>query len=448
MIPDLHASSIINLGHALFATFASIIKSVKRAARDQRVNTLDVQVSHMNQPGLSEDLGPVYRLVFAIYAATGMNPFGGHYFSALTTARELSKKHLVSITVIGDFLPPTLDVDDIDISFVKYNPGALRIAPREIGEALAKTSPDIVVAFDVKAGYITRAYAAIHNMGFIQVKAGGPVPRTPYIKNPHQVHFSKKDHSWANERISYCNKQIVWIPNRIIDETPDHVAINNLRDKLGITYTDIVLIRIGRVDRNYERAFLAAVNSASLLRAHGYSVRLIMIGAVAHQEVCDRIAQVASDGDVLLTDEQYIRNARRFLDIAHINLGVGRGFMEGCAAGNYMLAMAGDSSLPVTVSEDNFHELFEENFSLRGKSDKTDCQRTIELLDVAKTISAGSTRAALSRYWFETYFDSKKLLSSYEPILDSAAKNRERLDHNVLFEAIVFLVQRAIHRFR
>ncbi|BEH15213.1 MULTISPECIES: hypothetical protein [Marinobacter] len=388
----------------------------------------------------------MHNLIISVSAFNGMNEYGGHYFSALTTARELSKKHKVSVFVVGDFLPKTLAVNDVSVVFIRYHAGFFCVAPSGIKELVRSSGANVVVAFDMKAGVIFRLISAQQSLGFIQVKAGGPLPKTPYINNPHQVHFSKKDYDWASKRIAYGKKVISWVPNRVADTKPDELGIARLREQLAVAQDDIVLMRIGRIDKKYKPAFVGAIESARVLRKNGFSVRLIMIGAVTHQDLYEYLKSIMSEEDVLLSDACYTKNARRFLAMADLNLGVGRGFMEGCAEGNYMLAMTAESKLPVVVDEGNIQELFSENFSMRGRSTRTDSERVSDLVNLAREVSSSSGGSSLSRGWFERYFDSGRILDLYSPILDSAERNREMIDFFVFFECTLFLLKKALRK--
>jgi hypothetical protein len=388
----------------------------------------------------------MYTIIIAVSSFDGMNELGGHYFSALTTARELSKNHKVSVFVVGDFLPRTLAVDDVPVIFTKYDASLFCVAPGGIKDMVKSLGAGVVIAFDRKAGVIFRLISAQKGLGFIQVKAGGPVPRTPYIKNPHQIHFSKKDYDWANERVAYDRRFISWIPNRVADMEPDSQGIERLREKLCIEDDDIVLIRIGRLDNKYKPAFIGAINSAKVLRENGFSVRLIMIGAITHPDLCEDLENIMSKDDVLLTGPDYTRNARRFLAIADLNLGVGRGFMEGCAAGNHMLAMAGDSTLPVVVKDEHLQVLFTENFSLRAVLPVNDKQRKADLIALAAAVTSGQKVSRLSANWFKEYFDSSRLNKLYAPVLDAAVENRERMDINLIYDNLIFLLKRFFKR--
>lgn len=390
----------------------------------------------------------MYSLIIAVSAFDGMNELGGHYFSALVTAKELKKEHKVCVLVIGDFIPKTLETNEVHLSFVKYRPGAFQIYPENVKATVRDVNPDIIIAFDEKSGSILRVLSATRKLGFIQVKAGGPIPRTPLQNNPFQVHFSQKDYDLARKRIRYKNRLIAWIPNRVKDEECDWPSIEELRQELRMADDEIVMIRIGRVDRKYERAFVAAINAANIMRYAGFKVRLIMIGAITHQDVARRLSECKNVNDVLLTDRKYTNNAKRFLSIAHINLGVGRGFMEGCAVGNHMLAMVDNRDLPVVVTEDNFHDLFAENFSLRGLSPIVDEQRKADLIGLANAVTAGSKISQQSLLWFKGYFDGKRLNELYRPVLDAAAKHKEKIDINVLVNAAVFMIKKFCDRRR
>jgi len=381
----------------------------------------------------------MYRILIALVAFDDMNDLGGHYFSALVTANELAKDHKLTIFIIGDFVPKTFDHSNINIVFNKYNPNWFRLCPKNIEITIDRINPDIVIAFDEKSGSILRFLSARKKLGFIQVKAGGPIPVTPLQKNPFQVHFSKRDFEIAQKRINYKHKLIAWIPNRVENHNLDLFASNQLKNISNSSSHDIIIIRIGRIEERYEDAFVAAINSAKIMRDSGYKVKLFMIGAVTHQDVENKINKLKNENDFLLTERIYTQNAKRFLGAAQINLGVGRGFMEGCAAGNHMLAMAGENDLPVVVSNENFHELFSENFSLRSNTNSDDGKRKNELIRLASKVADGQRFSELSFSWFDQYFSSEKLCDLYKPILYAAFCRREKVDFNVFSNYFIFM---------
>lgn len=347
---------------------------------------------------------------------------GGHYYSAMTVAEKLSALHSVRILNVGDFPAPALSKSSIQSQYIyidiKRRLGVDRTA---LLESLAEYNPDVVIAFDSLAGTIVRRLCINLRCGFVLVKPGGGIPKGYYQNNPFQIHFSLKDLHWASERTHYKNGKVACIPNRVAIPEQDWQKIEKLKQQLSIQSNEIVLIRISRITRAYEKSFLAAIELAKFLRTSGYPTRLIIVGICQDTGLLRELEQLISEQDAVLTSEEFTKKASCILEIAHINIGVGRGFMEGCATGQHMLASNQTDSLPTVVNDSNFEAFFKENFSMRVNFKANPAQNRKAILEITENcLKDRETKSHLSKNWFEKHFSEDQIPKLYGDVLYSA----------------------------
>lgn len=374
------------------------------------------------------------RVLCVIGAFEGSTGLGGHYFSCITTVRELQKKHSIELINLGDFFADSIKNSSVRASFISTPIRSIDSGRCLLYEKMLDFKPDVVIAFDVLAGLFIRPLCSRIACGFVQVKAGGDIPITFFPRNLFQVHFIRKDVDWANSRVSNKKKLIVWIPNRVETPERDCQALDAFRTELNVSDSDIIIIRIGRISESYRPAFLSAFALKEFLGEHGYPVRLFIIGAIESPHLYDELSARCKGGDAILTERKYTYRASRLLNIAAINVGVGRGFMEGCAEGQHMFAVARNSILPARVSDGNFSHFFDSNFSMRAELPEVGLERD-SIIEVANLVLQGK-KSITSRNWYERHFSSERVCALYEPVIYAASKNREVFTSNVLLGEI------------
>lgn len=348
---------------------------------------------------------------------------GGHYYSALAVAASLSEFHDVELLSLGDERPAALCSSDVAAEHltVSLGLGASRSFAKEMGK---RRAPDAIIAFDWMSGIISRTYCVRNAVGLLQVKAGGPWSRRYFPRNSVQVHFSLKDHRKAQKR----SKRSFWIPNRvppaITDRSDDAIW---LRERLDIGEDETVIIRIGRIAEVYRPAFLGALELRRQFTRMGASARLVMIGHPESEPLAEELRSKCEKGlDYLLTDPETTRSAARFLPVATVNVGVGRGFMEGCALGQFMFAMGHESGLPTFCNDENISAFLLENFSMRVRVDCSERDREQHIAQVLQRISGGQTSDPTSRRWFTRWFSNENLGPLYTEAVEAAISEPEK----------------------
>lgn len=375
---------------------------------------------------------------------------GGHYFSALTTIRKLREVHTVELINVGEFPAPSLQVSDIHLNYFDIRlKNRFSINRKELFQFLNNYDPDVVIAFDAASGWIVRSLCIKLGCGFILVKPGGGRPNGYYPNNSFQIHYTLEDVAWAKARSKYPHGMITCIPNRVAIPKQDLTAINQLKTKFSIRSDEIILIRVGRINKGYEPSFISAIRLANFLRESGYPARLIIIGICQSLETLDEIKANVSDSDIVLTSDEFIKNTSRFLKIAHINVGVGRGFMEGCALKQHMLAINAEDDLPTVVTQENFEFFFAKNFSMRVRFPTNSQLNKERIIEIAENCVSGNGESKESEIWFKDSFSENMIPVLYKEILYKAKSFPEKWSFDVLqgeFK-MVFHINTGIRRF-
>lgn len=364
---------------------------------------------------------------------------GGHYYSALTISKELAKLHQIEIVNIGDFYAPALDQSNVSVNYVDLTfKSKIKLDRQPLLRALKSKNPDVVIAFDKPSAIISRRLCVELSIGFLVVKPGGKWSAC-YPNNAFQIHFSPQDAQKAIQRSHYGKHNIACIPNRVSIPKQDWSAIKQLRNELEIQSNDLILICISRIDEAYRKKFESAIKLSHFLRKKGYPARLIIVGFCKSKELFEDINKSISKLDAVLTSEKYTKNASRLLKIAPINVGAGRGFMEGCALGQYMLAINNREALPVSVSEENFSYFFEENFSMRVEFPINHEKNKKKILEIANKCLKGEIEDKFSKNCFNQFFSTEEIIPLYTNVLELAKKSPEKWNIDILVDEYHFI---------
>ena len=187
---------------------------------------------------------PRLRLAIVIGSFNGTTGLGGHFYSALSIARGLATQHEVLLINIGDYPARALARSDSAFEYIHVSPRLLFIDRSELRRRLVEFCTDIVVAFDVISGQFVRPICLAQRFGFIQIKAGGPIPLSYFPRNVHQVHFGAEDVPWAQGRCAQNDRRIEWIPNRVSPGFYDMEPADELPRAIVIEADEIVILRI------------------------------------------------------------------------------------------------------------------------------------------------------------------------------------------------------------
>jgi len=372
------------------------------------------------------------RIFCVIASSNGSSGVGGHYFSAITIVQELKKRYVVDFINAGDFYAESLSSSSVESSFIPVSLKCISEGRRVLLNRLHQFSPDVVLAFDVMAGLIVRPLSIKAKCGFVLLKAGGDIPLSYYPRSRFQIHFTERDVTWAQSRVMGTPSLIKWIPNRVSLPVIDFQAIEELRKEIDIRPEELVVIRIGRITEYYRKAFEASFQLKEFIQSSGLNARLLVIGDIESSELAEELRARCDSRDVVLTDKRWTRSASRLLPIATINVGVGRGFMEGCSVKHFMFCVDRSSDLPVPVTDENLSVFFRSNFSLRASLPCSEAERKSKIQDLLLKMTSTENGCEYSFRWYERYFSSEKIPESYGPILRLASENVEKWNGDAL----------------
>ncbi|MDF3362852.1 hypothetical protein HLM50_17530 [Sulfitobacter sp. Ks41] len=352
---------------------------------------------------------------------------GGHYYSFKALASALKKDYKVRLIVIGTKFPRALEDIKEDVEFIVANTGPA--GRRSLEHRLRQGGPSAgFIALDQLSAMLVRRYCRRHKAGLVLVKAGGPWPKRYFPDTNVQVHFSLTDYHRAQARRIGSAKRLFYIPNRVrrvLSISPDAEV---LRSELGLERDEIVIIRIGRITETYRAAFEGTLAMRRILTSAGFKARAILIGTPECQKLAAELAGHCDLGrDHILTTPRYTKDASRLLPVAQINVGVGRGFMEGSSLGQYMFAISNNDGLPLQVENETIGAFLKENFSMRVKIQRSEEKRRADILAVAENIRAGQNDFAPAREWFDSWFSAERIPELYSKALDAAHELPERL---------------------
>lgn len=358
---------------------------------------------------------------------------GGHYYSYQALADALQDQYEVRLMAVGTAFPHALDTIRDKVDFVQAP--ASPAGRRALEARLAQTGDDsdCFIALDQMAAMFLRRHCRSTGAGLVAVKAGGPWPRR-YVPNMNvQVHFALKDHQRVEARNAAGAKRSFYVPNRVRPIAAHSSDAQDLAQELDIAPDELVIIRIGRVSEVYRAAFEGTLALRRVLSEAGYKSRAIMIGTPESPDLATELSAACAPGlDHLLTDPAHTQSASRYLPVAQINVGVGRGFMEGASLGQYMFAMANNSGLPVRVGNDTVETFLGQNISMRVCLERPEAQRHQEILDVAKAISAGRRNDPDAQTWFDTWFSAARIPERYSDAITAAMAQPETLSADYL----------------
>ena len=360
------------------------------------------------------------------------NVYGGHYRSASAIAGLMQHDYDVILLNPGTSPSPVMQVRGVETVFYAGNPECPGPLRARIAELMRRESVRAVVAFDQKAGELMRPLARRMKVGLVLVKPGGGQPRLYYTKMDHNIVFMAADKKWMEAR-NPPRSSVLMAAGRTDEPEQDLAAQAALRAEVGLSDSDMAILRIGRIEPHYGAVNRSALMLAAQLRSEGLPARLVMVGTAENAEEHAALTRLKGPEDAILVAERFTNRASKLLGMFRFNVGTGRGFMEAAAMGQVMFCGSQDSAhkLPLLVTDDNMHRFFEDNFSPRIKPDIDAVGNWARILEMAHNpdLQAGLGNAA--RAWFEAYFSSQTAKKTYVNAIERAAQAPERFstDH-------------------
>lgn len=291
---------------------------------------------------------------------------------------------------------------------------------KQIKQIMSEFKPDIIHSFDEYSFLLFQINARRHR---ILTRCGGPNPvRYPYAEDI--TLFSQENLNFFQSQEKYSSTNFSLIPQRVQPFECDKKLISKLKGDINLREGSVVILRVARISQDYKHSIEQTINLFKLFndRVSDKEIRVIILGAVYDQQVLDSLVSENPDQQVsFVTASEYVKEARKVLDIADIVVGTGRGFMEGAARGKIMFAPLKDNRLPVLVNIENIEECAKYNFSQRlelSDSQKPD-------IDPIKILASRKKLESESLSIFDDYFNITKATSTYRDAYKKVCNKRE-----------------------
>ncbi|ESA38755.1 hypothetical protein N836_29965 [Leptolyngbya sp. Heron Island J] len=343
---------------------------------------------------------------------------GGHYYSCLSIAEELSKNHKVRIVSVGKEQPSIYKGNQL--CFHQFGEVEnLDSIVEKLHSQLQEIVPDILHAYDPKSGYIASHLNHKYGYPYIVTKPGGAClpPSVPLY--PAMIAFHREDLDDFSKRLDYPKK--VWmLPHRAKPLT--RRLLNRESVFQNVAKNCLRVLRIGSITARYEGALLQAINITQLLNSRGLSSSLAIVGYVESEAVLNRLRNVAGQETSFYISEDATISASDYILDADVVVGTGRSVVDGLSARKIILVPVKGSKYPALLNEAKFSHFFDKNFSLRAeKSSFISPDKQTE--EIITTLSQTAKKEILEEWCWKIFtenFDVKegviKLLDIYHEI--------------------------------
>jgi len=368
------------------------------------------------------------RILFVI-KATGRG-LGGHYRSLDTISSEVGKHADVDILVFGRERPVALS--ETKYLFILFSKNLIRTLVR-YHKILREGQYNVVHTFDTSSLVLTKL---LRKSNILHNKCGGPnIKRYPYVS--HLVCFSKENYDYYKTHKYYKKARISLIPNRVNPFLCNTHLIDDLRKDYNITTTDFIILKIGRIHKDYKKTILQGMMLKRKLQIENPNlhIKLLILGSVQNHQIIENLKSWPEfDNNIIFIGaDKYISNAKLIIDIANCIIGTGRGFMEGCYRGKILFAPIRHSELPILVTRENFRYFLYYNFSERTLVPKESIEISINSID---QMASSKRYNVFTQEVYKTYFDIESRVEDYLHLYNRISKDRiciKRWDKNTIY---------------
>lgn len=311
-------------------------------------------------------------IVYTIGSFVGINSGrGGHYYSLMHIAEEVSKKHDVLIVNIGNFRAKPLNNWNGLLRYIDMHENSISSAVRMLILICREYDVKAVQSFDILSGYFARQACNSIKIPWVNTKTGGNNPSHrkhffhlsayyPYARN--QTVFHQDDYCWFSDRAMKPD-----VLQNIIGRVKVDFCTRDNSCVINDFYSnaDIRIMRIARISSDYSLSILQSINLTKRFCDRGVKAKLVIIGVKSSEDVYKSISDAKGSETLLLTEDEFINKSSDYLIHADIVVGTGRSFMEGCAAGCIVMAPVNNCKYPVLANVDNIEHIEHHNFSQR-----------------------------------------------------------------------------------
>lgn len=397
-------------------------------------------------------------IVYLISSNKGINTGkGGHYYSLMTIAEEMSKKEKVILINIGNIKAQALEKYNGELIYLKSEYYNIFSILWKLFNLFKEADIKAIHSFDKHSIFYGRVISMILGVPLFCTKCGGPSYDSksnflsryyPKIKNQTVFHsddlyyFKKKD----------CLESLHLISGRV------KIDIRNVKMSREIeTFffdAEIKFMRICRIGEFYFSTIESIINLLEKQLVINSHSKLLIIGHVEDKKYMTQLNNIIigknlKDKVLILTDSYHTLEASKFLHYSNVVLGTGRSFMEAAAYGHIMFAPIKNSLYPALVTSKNIDEFEQNNFSTRTTLNKnTDfLSNQIYWMNIINNQFDNSSYQVWIKKQFESKYNIESALKDYCELYKKI-RNKELFSFDLILNFFIQEIYLIIRWFR
>lgn len=368
---------------------------------------------------------------------------GGHFYSAKTITKALSSQITPVFINIGLKESPIINSlePEIKVYNVFFNGYNFLKALKRIFKIIKNEQPNIIHSYDSRAFIFSFFSGRKYKTPCVITKCGGPNDkRLPYSHD--LILFSEENKQFYENNIEFAKTNIYLIPNRVTKINADNNRILKLKEKVVNIDEAKVFLRIGRIDNHYKNTIKQSINLTKKLNSEGIKSVLIIIGAIQNRVIYDELKDFSDENIYYFTENEYTINSSELINIADYVIGSGRGLMEATSLSKIILTPYLGSQYPLLLTNDNFNDIFNANFSPRARIKNFNENENYEAIkEVVLNSQLQKRQAEFSLSLFEKYFNIESKIDDYIEIYKSLAYTKMKLKYSHFYNTLYTIYQ-------
>lgn len=353
---------------------------------------------------------------------------GGHYYSLVKIANELSKEHTINVFSFGESPSPVISDKNNELDtthiFIRNVRDLFKFHKnRNLYDSV--NNSDVIHCYDTESliygGKLSRRF----NIPIVLTKCGGEDPKSffPFVND--LILFSKENENYFKSKRKFKQTRTYVIPNRVDSFESDPTRINELQKEIN-SGRELKILIIARFVKKYLHAHMQVLNLAAKLREEGIPCKSILIGHALDYEVVEKVKNKSTELDYIITDKKYCHDARKLIPISDIVVGHGRSIMEAAQFGKLLMVPSEYEKLPLLVNKENLNDFMSHNMTGRGILEKLDIYKLLNF------ISYKYKSEQFSKYLHEEYFSLDRVQDKYVSIYKNINNNMSLIDLQLL----------------
>lgn len=267
---------------------------------------------------------------------------GGHYYTLKTISDNYNNLNqfgdTIDICIVGNVISPVLFTSHLRLEFIDFKKVGILKGFCMFYSYIKRNRFDVIHAYDIPSYSFARIASLFLGIPILLTKCGGP--NFKYVPFSYNILlFSKENYEYLSKLKKFRKTKFYLSPARVDKsfESIDEKEVHRYKNELDIQ-NKFVIIKICRFSPEYLRYFLEILDEFQGMVNCKKNISLLLIGAIYSQEVYHKIKSVVEAINYnkyltklevyLLTDDKFILNASRFLRLADVVIGTGRGAME------------------------------------------------------------------------------------------------------------------------